>query len=251
MNGRTASCLRCWFLGLLLVMPASRGFAQATFVNKSQGMDAHLFRPAVDSKGFISVNGTSVLGDRDYSFGLVLDGGFGIFPLRSFSYDPAKTPANADRNTRLINAAVTGTLHFNYGLGNLAVVGLQLPIMIVNGPNTIIPGAFNDTRTPAGIDSQGIGNLTLHGKLRILRSEAEPIGLAAILQIELPTGNAAQFRGDPGFSLWPLLAADWVPVPAFRLGINAGYRWNAGRSPSLPFQGRIDPVTNPGTARRR
>src|SRR5215510_1487926 len=103
-------------------------------------MDVHLFRPAVDSKGYISVNGTSILGDRDYSFGLVLDMGLGIFSLRAFEYDPGRTPAeaNADRNKRLVDAAVTGTLHFNYGLGNAVVVGLQLPIMIVNGPNTII-----------------------------------------------------------------------------------------------------------------
>src|SRR4051812_45209563 len=114
MIGRTASFLRCWFLGLLLVtplVPTGRAFAQASFVNKGQGMDAHLFRPAVDSKGFISVNGTSVLGDRDYSFGLVLDMGLGIFPLHLFEYDPGKTPDGANRDDRLIKAAVTGTLH--------------------------------------------------------------------------------------------------------------------------------------------
>jgi OmpA-OmpF porin, OOP family len=253
MIGRTASCLRlrCWFLVLVFSLPAARGSAQARFVNTNQGMDAHLFRPAVDSKGFISVNGTGVLGDRDYSFGLVLDMGLGIFPLRGFSYDPGKTPQDAERNKRLIDAAVTGTLHFNYGIGNALVVGMQLPIMIVNGPNTVIPGVFNDTAAPAGIDSQGIGNLTLHAKLRILRSEAEPVGLAAILQVELPTGNASQFRGEPGFSLWPMLAAEWVPVPFFRLGLNVGWRWNAGRSPIMPFNGQVDPITNPALAARR
>jgi outer membrane protein OmpA-like peptidoglycan-associated protein len=34
-------------------------------------------------------------------------------------------------------------------------------------------------------------------------------------------------------------------VPAFRLGVNAGYRWNSGSSPTLPYKGRIDPVTDP------
>jgi OOP family OmpA-OmpF porin len=247
MIGRTASC---WFLALFFCMPAARGFAQAKFANSNVGMDVRLFRPAVDSKGFISVNGTSVLGDRDYSFGLVLDGGFGIFPLRSFGYDPGSKPQDADRNRRLIDGAVTGTLHFNYGIGNALVLGLQLPIQIVNGPNAIIPGVFNDQAVPGGIDSQGLGDLTLHAKLRLLRSEAEPIGLAAILQVELPTGNAGQFRGEPGVALWPELAAEWVPVPIFRLGLNLGWRWNSGRGPFLPFRGRIDPVTNPAAAAR-
>ncbi|MEY4577964.1 MAG: hypothetical protein RL701_2667 [Pseudomonadota bacterium] len=252
---RSASTLRrSAVLAFILALVAYRPCvvdAQAKFVNDSRGMDVHLFRPAVDSKGFVSVNGTSVLGDRDYSFGLVLDMGLGIFPFRSFSYDKGKTPENADRNTRLIDAAVTGTLHFNYGLGNAWVFGLQVPIMIVNGANTIIPGVFNDNAAPSGIDSQGFGNITLHGKLRILRSEAAPIGLAAILHVELPTGNAQEFRGEPGFALWPVIAADWVPVPAFRLGLNVGYRWNAGRSPIMPFKGRVDPVTDPAAGARR
>jgi outer membrane protein OmpA-like peptidoglycan-associated protein len=229
----------------MLLVPAARSSAQATFVNTKLGMDAHLFRPAVDSKGFISVNGTSVLGDRDYSFGLVLDMGLGIFPIRSFDYNPGVTPQNADRTKRLIDAAVSGTLHFNYGLGNAWVFGLQVPVQIVNGPNTIIPGVFNDSAAPGGIDSQGIGNIALHGKLRILRSEAEPIGMAAILQVELPTGTPEQFRGDPGWALWPMLAFEWVPLPAFRMGLNVGYRWNSGHGPDMPFRGHIDPVTDP------
>lgn len=246
MIGRTASSLlRTTVLALLWVLQTSHVDAQASFVDHKAGMDVHLFRPAVDSKGFISVNGTSVLGDRSYSFGLVLDMGLGIFPIRTFSYDASRTPGNAERNTRLVDTAVTGTLHFNYGLGNAWVFGLQLPIMIVNGPNAVIPGVWNDVASPSGIDSQGLGNITLHGKLRILRSEASPIGLAAIMHIELPTGTSEQLRGEPGFALWPVIAADWVPVPAFRLGVNLGYRWNSGHGSNLPFKGRIDPVSDP------
>ena len=251
MNGRTASCLGSIFIfACVLVLPTTRVSAQASFVDGRGGMDVRMFRPAVDSKGFISVNGTSVLGDRDYSFGLVLDMGLGIFPIRTFSYDPGATPQDTDRNKRLIGAAVTGTLHFNYGLGNAWVFGLQVPVQIVNGPNAIVPGVFNDNAAPSGIDSQGFGNITLHGKLRILRSEREPVGLAAILHVELPTGNTQQFRGEPGVALWPMLAADWVPVPAFRMGLNLGYRWNSGRGAIMPFRGRIDPVTNPASAAR-
>ena len=48
------------------------------------GMDLHLFRPAVDSKGHLSVNGTDILPHLGISFGLVLDGGFGILPFQGF-----------------------------------------------------------------------------------------------------------------------------------------------------------------------
>ena len=46
------------------------------------GMDTHLFRPAVDSKGFFSVNGSDILGKGDISFGLVLDYGRNLLRTR-------------------------------------------------------------------------------------------------------------------------------------------------------------------------
>ncbi|HVJ22259.1 MAG TPA: hypothetical protein VM686_42930, partial [Polyangiaceae bacterium] len=51
--------------------------------SNGDGMDTHLFRPAVDSKGFFSVNGTDIIGKNDYSFGLVLDYGRNIMRTRS------------------------------------------------------------------------------------------------------------------------------------------------------------------------
>jgi len=53
----------------------------------SGGMDLHLFRPAVDSKGIITVNGADILGHQDFSFGLILDAGLGIVPFEGFVED--------------------------------------------------------------------------------------------------------------------------------------------------------------------
>src|SRR4051812_20647647 len=46
------------------------------------GLDTHLFRPAVDSKGFFSVNGSDILGAKNISFGLVLDYGRNLMRTR-------------------------------------------------------------------------------------------------------------------------------------------------------------------------
>jgi hypothetical protein len=59
-------------------------------------MDLHLFRPAIDSKGLLSVNGTDVLPHLGISFGLVLDGGFGILPFHGFVNSNDTTAAEAD-----------------------------------------------------------------------------------------------------------------------------------------------------------
>src|SRR5215813_4264847 len=88
--GSTAPALRGGALTLIgiawaLMLAAAPAAAQGKFVK--DGADAHLFRPAVDSKGYISTNGTNILGDGDYSFGLVLDAGFGIMPYHGFEYD--------------------------------------------------------------------------------------------------------------------------------------------------------------------
>src|SRR5215203_3565621 len=55
------------------------------------GVDTHLFRPAVDSKGFFSVNGSDILGAKNLSFGLVLDYGRNLMRTRS-----SRIPHRAD-----------------------------------------------------------------------------------------------------------------------------------------------------------
>ena len=47
--------------------------AQAIPSSNGSGLDTHLFRPAVDSKGFFHTNGSDILGENDISFGLVID----------------------------------------------------------------------------------------------------------------------------------------------------------------------------------
>ena len=63
---------------LFAVSFASSALAQEEFrapEGNGEGFDTHLFRPAVDSKGFFTVNGTDILGSGDFSFGMVLDYG--------------------------------------------------------------------------------------------------------------------------------------------------------------------------------
>src|SRR5688572_8609836 len=93
-----------------------------------RGMDLHLFRPAIDSKGHLTVNGTDILGDGDFSFGLVLDGGFGLLPFDGFVNSESTGADAAERRDRLIETFFSGTLHFNYGFANMIVAGIQIPI---------------------------------------------------------------------------------------------------------------------------
>ncbi|MCS6798067.1 MAG: OmpA family protein [Myxococcota bacterium] len=237
-------------LAALLGTPAAAS-AQSGSASLEGGrvFDLHLLRPPLDSKGMLAINGTDILGAGDFSFGLVLDGGFGLLPFEGFVNNDSRRAADAERVNRLVESLFTGTLHFNYGIANTAVVGLQLPVQVISGENVTVPGLYNDSGR-RGLDYQGLGELTLHGKVRITRVERHPVGLAALLNVELPTGSPETFAGD-GLALWPQLALEWRPVRRLRFAVNAGYRLSLGDPvQGFPVGGRAEPsdpsqATNP------
>src|SRR5262245_16065497 len=109
--------------GATLLAFARAGSAETSLdPNNGSGMNTRLFRGAVDSKGFFTVNGTDVIGKYDIAFGLVLDGGFGLLRLRD------KTPEGVDRDpTRLLGYQFHGTLFANFSPFTNFVIGLGLP----------------------------------------------------------------------------------------------------------------------------
>lgn len=215
------------------------------------GMDLQLFRPAMDSKGYLSVNGTDILGHLDFSFGLIVNGGFGLIPFDGFRNDSTVLAADANRCPtflcgRAVDYVFTGTLHANLGLFNILEVGLQIPVGFASGPNLTIPGQFNDyssTRSGQGVGYQGFGNLTVHSKVRILRAERNGgLGVGIGLQVELPTGDASRFVGDNTVSLWPMLLAEYRADRYVRFGLQVGSRLMFGATPTITVGGRTEPT---------
>lgn len=208
------------------------------------GMDLRLFRAALDSKGLLVTDGTDVLGHLDVSFGLVLDAGFGIVPVDAFVRSESTDAADAERVDRLVDSFITGTLHGDLGLANRLVVGVQLPIVLASGPAVELPGAYGDG---TGLDLQGVGDLSVHAKMRLLRAERDPVGLAIAMRVSLPTGDARGFGGAPSVGLWPSVALEWQPTRRFRMLMNAGYRVVLGDGATLPFGARTAPSSGNAT----
>jgi hypothetical protein len=67
-----------WLALLVLATWLSAGRAAAQAHLTSGGMDLRLVRPALDSKGLLAIDGADILGENMLSFGLLLDGGFGL-----------------------------------------------------------------------------------------------------------------------------------------------------------------------------
>ncbi len=185
------------------------------------GLDTHLFRPSMDSKGFFTVNGTDILGANDISFGLVIDYGRNILRVTDVG----------QKSPQLVNHSFQGTAQFNYGIANIVSVGLAIPVNLMAGdeqvtnsatPTPLYPGRWNETQ----LDSQAFSFVSLHAKLRLLRVE-KGFGLAIGAQVGVPVSDAKKNAGaDPSVWFWPQIMAEkrFFSTGALRIGLNGGFR---------------------------
>ena len=209
-----------------------------------EGFDLRLFRPAIDSKGILTVNGTDILGSGSLSFGLVLDVGTGL----------GRVGVN---RIGMVSQMFTGLFHANVGIGNVLVLGAQLPLHLVGGPGNEAPaGMMSPTSGSLGLSFsqfnpgrnsytyQGLGDLVLHAKLRWLRAEYFPVGLAIVLQAGIPLmGGNRNFAGEAGPWIWPSVAVERRFGRSFRLAGNLGFRMPFGTGSSFTPAGEQNDAT--------
>ena len=195
-------------------IPASNG----------SGLDTHLFRPALDSRGLVSVNGVDVLPAGRISLGLTMDYGPGIL----------RVPDIGQKSTALVNDSFTGTFHFNYGIADRAVVGISAPAQLMSGdPQPGVAGWG-----PQALDSQSIGYVALHGKLKLTRA-GSGLGVAVAAQVGVPVGDAPRNAGaDPSLWYWPMMIFEkrFGSEEQLRLAANIGYRGHAASSTTLALR---------------
>ena len=219
-------------IGALCAPSVARAQAAQNAVPDSngKGFDTHLFRPALDSKGFFSVNGSNVLGANDFMFGLVIDYGNTLLRARDFG----------QKSRQLLNHSFQGTGIFNYGLFNRFEVGVSAPVNLIVGdeqvdkqgqPTAPPPGEGPVQWGPNAVDSQNFSTIALHTKWRITRAE-DVIGLAISAQAGVPVSDTQRNGGaDPAIWYWPQAIAE-KRIGAggfFRVGVNVGFR---GHDPS-------------------
>ena len=192
--------------------------------NNGDGMDLHLFRPALDSKGFFAVNGADILGKNDFSLGLVLD------------YARNTMPLNPGHGADVMMAnAFQGTLLFDFGIANILVIGLSAPVILHDGDAVTGIGPTGATHDDDNLEAQALGHIALHAKFRILRPDSDPIGLAVIAQGGYGVGGSDDFGSEPGFFYWPQVVVEkrFTATGAFRVGLNVGYRGHTGSNPQF------------------
>src|SRR5439155_15476827 len=128
-----------------------------------------LFRPALDSKGYITVNASQILGHLDFSLGLV----------SSFAHNVLNLRRDGSPNRFDVEELLTPQLQAALGLFKWVEVGVSLPVHILFGSRA---PAFHDPGGDANLDDtlhfsgQSVGDIGLHVKARILNSKY-PVGL--------------------------------------------------------------------------
>lgn len=225
LRARTLFKLLGCSLAVAAFAPADALADNAIPASNGSGFDSHLFRPAVDSKGFFSTNGADILGANAVSFGLVIDYGNTLLRVSDLG----------QKSPQLINHSFQGTAHFNYGIANWAVLGLSAPVNLMAGDEQVnnatpaqptqLPPPGQLQWSPNKLDSQTFSYLALHGKLRLLRVE-KGFGLAVAAQVGVPVSDAPKDGGaDPSIWFWPqLIAEKRFFGDALKIGANVGYR---------------------------
>ena len=222
------------------------------------GMDTHLFRPAIDSKGFFSVNGSDILGAGNFSFGLVLDYGRNIMRTRDTTTPKDAAGASCTSNLcgtgasplggtngplttpgtgvkALVPNSFQGTFGVSYGIANRAIVGITIPVNLMAGDEAYDVGPNGGQYNSDKLDSQKLSFLAIHGKLRLTRVD-RGIGLAVLLQAGVPLTDAPKDLGaDPKAWYWPQIIVEnqFGSTRRFHVGLNAGYRAHGGSNPKF------------------
>ena len=221
-----------WCRPLLAALPALALAAITTHAPRAahaQAGDVNInnFHHAMDSRGYLTVNASQVLGHLELSFGLVTDWGY---KLLSFEGDGG-TFTSIDN---IISPTLIGAMGFKAGPAELEL-GVGLPFVIVSGDRG--PDFPGDPGTPNDderfkISGQGLGNIAIHLKTRFLKTTRGPrIGLGLIGSLYLPTASKPhKFLGDDKITPQVLLILDkeFGTDRRFRAALNGGFRLRTG-----------------------
>ena len=181
------------------------------------------FRPAIDSRGYLTINASQTLGHKEVSFG-----------LGSLSWGHRLLEFQGDNGADyVVNDVITATLiaavGFKVGPAELQFAA-SAPLTIVSGdrgPDDLgSPTNANDDRN-FKIDGQGVGNIGLHLKTRFLKTSRPPhVGLTMIASLFLPTATAERFMGEKQLTpqLMGVLDKEFGRTGRLRMALNGGIR---------------------------
>jgi outer membrane protein OmpA-like peptidoglycan-associated protein len=226
---------------LAAIAIAGQAVADTELVQKNQGMEPRLFRPAVDTKGHFTVDSTPVLPHLNISLALMLDFGFN-------GWLAVEQDGEEGYDNTYIERYITTMLAFNLGLWDRVVVGLQIPMIITGGKKLGFSEEEDGPAIRRGWSTKGtFGDIAIHAKFHITRANFHPVGIGAVIQYQAPSGKSELLTGEPGAgAVSGKLILDVEPASWYRAALNGGVRYaiNAEQDNYLRWDAR-DHTVNP------
>jgi len=250
-----------WCLVAAIFVTAAAGFSSSANAQlQNAPVDIEIFRPAMDSKGFVTVNSSAVLGQYDISFGLVTS-----YARRPLRFTGAGMPFNNQAGVFSVDTLLRPSLQAAIGFLSLPHLGAELGIIIPMGVVAGRSTPSDDGGTPtATLDdrewtfgNQGLGDIQIHPKLRFLNATRRGLGFAIMPSIILGTGDKNSFLGEGKTMFQPMAILDTELgyLGRFRASVNAGMRIRGGTSTyvnnaasfTTPPQFRMQDITTGGS----
>ncbi len=173
-------------------------------------MDVQRFHPSFDTLGGFQVESTRTLELWHPAFGLHFN--YANRPLVLYSQA---------EDGRAFEGALVGDL---FGMDLQAALGLRYVDIGLTIPVTLAMVQKTDAPVAGYPDYDrytGFGDIRIAAKGRFLDPEKLPVGLALILPLSIPTGNAAIFNGMWGYTFNPMVLVETRPGK-FHAALNMG-----------------------------
>ncbi len=202
----------------LLALLATLARPGAARAQDGGSIDLSAFEPSMDSRGYITLDASQVLGPRELSLGLVTSWGSGLLRFHN---------AGATYEVQdILRPTLVGATGLRLGGAELEL-GLAVPLGVMSGDR----GPDSDGGTPTnpnddnhfGLSAQGLGDVGVRAKLRLLDTSRRPIGLALVATSYLPTATKGSWLGGGQTSPQLMVVVD-KELGRLRLAANAGFR---------------------------
>lgn len=196
------------------------GIASPVRAQQPQGFDIQPWRPTPGPRDLLIVPQSQPLRHKSVSIGAYF----------SFALDPlVLLSGQGQRQVELIKSRLELDLMAAVGLGDRVELGLVFPLILLQtGDN------MQQTGTEGEVQSFAKGDLSMIAKAAIVRrlSYAKGFGMAALLRVNAPTGDAGAFAGEGGWTFSPTLNADYRFGGGTLLAAQAGIYYR----PLIEFQ---------------
>ncbi len=186
------------FAALAIVFASTAARAQQTLPS----IDVRTWKPSVDPSASMVLESPNTPGPWALNFGSYLD-----WQFRPVS---VKDAASGTTLFRPIDWGFNLNVLANVGLGDHASLGVVLPMVLYQTGSSGLPA----TVATNGVSSSSLGDMGLTAKVKILGNPNGGLGIAAMADMTIPTGDQTSFAGEGSITAGLRLLVDYSFVIA-------------------------------------